>query len=410
MRRGSNLGQLGEFNQLVILDSIRRADEGVSRIELAHSTGLTTQTVSNIVRRLIEQRLVREDRTSSNGPGKPRIVLELEAGTLYAVGVHIDPAVITFVLLDLRGTVVARATRNMPATPEPTKIVRMMAASIDALVKDASIDRSKLLGIGIASPGPIDEMRGVVVGPPLLEGWTNVPLRSALHDATRLPVLLDKDATAAAVAELWFGNHPDPANFAFIYLGTGIGAGLVLNSAVVRGSYNNLGEIGHLCAGEDGPACDCGRFDCVGAATSPRTLVTQAVDAGVLGHDSVDGTRPQEVRRAYRKLCTLANASDPDATAIIDAAARKLGRVIEDIANMLDLDQVVFGGPMWSPIGEHVLAGLGPVLKRRFVATAIHDIELLGTRLGDDVGAIGAASLILDHRLSPNPAGLVLNS
>lgn len=410
MRRGSNLGQLGEFNQRVILDSIRRATEGVSRIELAHSTGLTTQTISNIVRRLLDQRLIREDRTSSNGPGKPRIVLELEAGTLYAIGVHIDPAIITFVLLDLRGTVVARATRNMPATPEPTKIVRMMASSIDALVADATIDRSKVLGIGIASPGPIDERQGIVVGPPLLEGWTAVPLRSALHEATRLPVLLDKDATAAAVAELWFGSHPDRPSFAFIYLGTGIGAGLVLDNAVVRGSYNNLGEIGHLCAGEDGPPCECGRADCVGAATSPRTLVNQAIAAGLLGPDSLDMNRPREVRRAYRTLCKLANSSDSDACRIIDGAARKLGRAIEDIANMLDLDQVVFGGPMWTPIGDRILAELGPVLKRRFVATAIHDVELLGSRLGDDVGAIGAASLILDHRLSPDPAGLVLNS
>lgn len=410
MRRGSNLGQLGGFNQLVILDGIRRAAEGVSRIELAHSTGLTTQTVSNIVRRLLEQRLIREDRTTSNGPGKPRTVLELEAGTLYAIGVHIDPAIITFVLLDLRGTVVARATRNMPATPEPTKIVRMMASSIDALVNDAAVDRSKLLGIGIASPGPIDERHGVVVGPPLLEGWTKVPLRQALHEATGLPVLLDKDATAAAVAELWFGSHADRANFAFIYLGTGIGAGLVLGNGVVRGSYNNLGEIGHLCTGEDGPVCDCGRADCVGAATSPRTLVSQAIDAGLMNRDSVDMARPREVRRAYRKLCTSAIASNADARGIIDTAARKLGRAVEDIANLLDLDQVVFGGPMWTPIGDHILTELGPVLNRRFVATAIHDVTLLGSKLGDDVGAIGAASLILNHKLSPDPAGLVLNS
>lgn len=336
-------------------------------------------------------------------------MLELEGGTLYAAGIHIDPAVITFVLLDLRGTVVARARRNMPASPAPNKIVRLMARAIDKMIADAGIARSKLLGIGIASPGPIDEEHGIVVGPPLLQGWTTVPLRSALYEATHLPILLNKDSTAAAVAELWFGGSRDPGSFAFIYLGTGIGAGLVLDNAVVQGSHNNLGEIGHLCSGEDGPLCDCGRADCVGAATSPRYLVGQAVDAGLIDARP-ETAHPREINVAYRKLCKLADADDPHARRIVDDAARKLGRAVEDIANMLDLDKVIFGGPMWSPIADHVLRRLGPVLKRRFVATAIHEVELSGSRLGDNVGAIGAASLVLDHKLSPDPAGLILNS
>ncbi|MEK6342422.1 MAG: ROK family protein, partial [Curtobacterium sp.] len=122
--------------------------------------------------------------------GKPRTILRLEAGSRYAVGVHIDPAIVTYVLLDLAGTVVAQSTTSTPTADDPAEVVRTIADALDALVVGAEVDVDTVLGVGIASPGPIDADAGVVLDPPFLPRWRDVPLRDALAEATGYPVLL----------------------------------------------------------------------------------------------------------------------------------------------------------------------------------------------------------------------------
>ncbi|OUD80991.1 Glucokinase [Clavibacter michiganensis subsp. michiganensis] len=205
MRRGTNLPAIGGYNRTVVLDAVRRAAEGASRSEVAERTGLSAQTVTNVTRRLIDEGLVREGGTVIRGPGKPRTLLHLVADGRFAVGVHVDPAVITSVLLDLEGTVLRHVSSPTPSASRPDEVVALVARLVDGLIADAGVDRQAVLGVGLAAPGPIDVGAGLVLDPPMLPRWRHVPLRSALSTATGLPVLLEKDVTAAAVAELWFG-------------------------------------------------------------------------------------------------------------------------------------------------------------------------------------------------------------
>lgn len=121
IRRGTNLPRMGDFNESVVLDAIRRHTAGLSRVELAQATGLSAQTVSNITRRLLDQGVARESGKQSTGSGKPRTLLQIAPGARYAVGVHLDPAVITYVLLDLLGTVVAQRSERTRAAATPTR-------------------------------------------------------------------------------------------------------------------------------------------------------------------------------------------------------------------------------------------------------------------------------------------------
>ena len=155
-RRGANLPSIGGFNRTVVLDAVRRSPEGLSRVELAGRSGLSAQTVSNVTRFLIEAGMIVESGTVVSGRGKPRTILRLEAGRRYAVGVHVDPAIVTYVLLDLAGTVVAQSTTSTPTADDPAEVVRTIADAVDALVVGAEVDVDTVLGVGIASPGPID--------------------------------------------------------------------------------------------------------------------------------------------------------------------------------------------------------------------------------------------------------------
>lgn len=391
------------LNQSLVFDHIRRSSDGMSRVQLAHSTGLSAQAVSNIVRRLIDDGSVLEGGKTSVGPGKPRTILEINGSRRYALGVHIDPARMTFIALNLLGHVVARSYRDMPPEPDPDRTVAQIARSVRELLSDNSVPVDRVLGIGIASPGPIDSPRGLVVGPPLLAGWKAVPLRETLSGLLDMPALLDNDATAAAVGELWCGNEGSDACFAFIYLGTGIGLGVVLDGQPMRGTSRNAGEIGHWYASDDVGIHECGRRGCIGKAIDPRYLVEQAVDAGlVLKPSAGERTGGPRTPSLYRALARLADEGSPAAQKIIDSAAKSLGRVVQDVANLLDLDRVIVGGPMWEPIRERVLHTLSPPATRQLVVNEIHTVDIVDSNVGTNVGAVGAACLVLDQAYSPH--------
>ncbi|NIK58776.1 ROK family transcriptional regulator [Kribbella shirazensis] len=398
-RRGTNLDRVGGFNDAVVLDAIRRSEQ-LSRVELAEVTGLSGQAISNIARRLLDAGLVREaGRLRGAGLGKPRTLLELEPTGRYSVGVHLDPSVVTVVLLDLTGEMVARRPVDQYAD-DPDLLIDGIAKTIEEVIAESGALRERVTGVGIAAPGPIDVERGVVVDPPNLSTWHLVPLRDALGERTGLPVVLDKDVTAAASAEKWAGRG---GSFLFFYLGTGVGAGLVVGDEVIRGSSSNVGEIGHVIVDPDGPVCYCGRRGCVGESSQPRYLVQEAVAAGVLAAGIDLDDRPA-VDEAFARLCALAAEGTSAAREIVVRLAGRIAKVVEDIANLLDLDRVVFGGPHWEPLAPVLGDAVRDALEGRFLLRAVHPFEVTGTALGTDVGAIGAASLVLDRTFSPNPS------
>lgn len=401
-RRGTNLPRMGDFNQSVILEAIRRSGKGLSRIELVDETGLSAQTVTNITRRLLDEKVIAEAGRTINGPGKPRVTLRLVPESRYSVGVHLDPAVITVVLLDMAGTVVHRHVVRS-SEREPRRIVEIMARTIDALIHDAGVDRTAVAGVGVAAPGPIDADRGTVIDPPKLDGWHRVPLRAVLAEATGLEVTLEKDTTAAAVGEQWTGRWDADRSFLFVYLGTGIGAALVRDSEAVRGSSHNWGEIGHIIVDPDGPACACGSRGCVEVVCTPQAIVERATRLGVLD-ESVG-----EVDERFTVLCDRAGAGDDAALGVLRGAAGHLAVLISSLTNAMDVDRVVLGGPCWARVAEVYLRELPALLERRNATRALRALPVDGTVVGDDVAAVGAACVVLDEILSPRPSDLYLD-
>ncbi|MEU9336672.1 ROK family transcriptional regulator [Streptomyces sp. NPDC048290] len=381
---------MGDFNESVVLDAIRRHPTGLSRVELAGATGLSAQTVSNITRRLLDQGVARESGKHNTGTGKPRTLLEIVPAARYAVGVHLDPAVITCVLVDLLGTVVARRSSRTPDGADTDGTVAGMAASVAALVAEAGVDGERVLGLGIAAPGPIDAAAGWVVDPPELRGWGRYPLRDRLSEATGFPALLDKDVIAAVVAERWAGAARDSRDLLFFYLGTGSGMGIVVEDTVLRGVSGNAGEVGGL-----------------GAACSIRTLVDEAVTLGVLGGDPVVRD-PADAQRGLRRLAALATAGDARADGIIERLALRVGRGVSAAAALLDVDTIVFGGPAWQVLGARMFPPIAELVARSPFVRATHPTVVASTTLGENVAAIGAASLVLDQVLSVQPRSLLL--
>jgi predicted NBD/HSP70 family sugar kinase len=402
MLRGSNLLRLADYNQAVIFDLIRR-DPGQSRTDLQRNSGLASQTISNITRRLIDAEMILESAPSDAVRGRPSIPLAVNGGGAFAIGVHIDPARLTILLLDVAGVVRQRLQLRTPQNTNPGEMTAFIAVSTGRLIREAGIDRERVLGLGIAAPGPLDVLTGVVLDPPQLPKWRDVALRADLHDATGLPVLLDKDVIASATAELRNSAHPD---FLFLYLGSGVGASVVTQNQVLRGASNNIGEIGDILV--DPNAEDLGwkgRRGGLAAACVPEALVIQASQAGLMGLPDV--TDYLAIDDAFTALSELAAGGDAAAVGILDRAAHRVASGIAVLVNFVDVPCVVLGGPAWNRLSGAFLPVIEEAVRRELVVSReLFIVE--GSAVGEESAAQGAAELVMDHFLAPRASALVM--
>lgn len=402
MRSGTNLPRVGGYNQAVILDAIRHQD-GVSRVELAHLTGLTTQTVSNIVRRLLDSGLVAETGRAPSSGGKRRTLLTVRPNACYSVGVHLDPDVAVTVLVDLSGRILTRQRRRLPAGADPARLVPTLARAVDRVVTASDVDPGRVLGLGLAVPGPLDTRRGLIVEPPNLIGWHHVALRDALRDATQLPVVVDNDATAAAVGERWAGGTKRTGSFLFVYLGTGIGAGIVYWDRVLRGDTGNAGEFGHTVVVPDGRQCRCGARGCLEAHCAPWAMLADLVER----HGKLVAKRlrleltADTVQADYAKLCRAARVGDEAALETVQAAARRIGQATLSAVNLLDVRRVVLGGDASRGIGGLLRTEIDRQVNGHAIARRVRRVSVEQSIMGADAGAVGAASLVLHGTYAP---------
>ncbi len=366
---GANLGALRDHNAAVLLDLIRRRDS-VSRVDLAFLSGLTAQAVSKIVTRLIEGGLVAESGQAAPTVGRPTTLLRLVPSARHAIGVHLDRDELRLVLVDLAGQVVAAEHR-----PGLVGSIAELAEPIRALA--STVDPATLAGVGVGCPGPLDHRTGVLHHANRLPGWENAALGPILTAELDLPVIVDKDTNAAVLAELWTTDMPRQT--AMIYVGTGIGAGLVLDGKVYRGGRTNAGEFGHMIKELNGPLCACGRHGCLEALCGPAAVVARA-------HGE-----PTPESLVLTRFAQLSHAETAWAGDI-------LGVAVMDLVNLLDLDRVILAGRAAPPYVDGVRRALGRS------AQLGSEVELTLSGWGPRLVAVGAAMSPLAGSLTASDA------
>lgn len=375
----ATLPTMGDYNQRLVLDAIRRKPEGVGRVDIGASTGLTPQTVSNIVRRLSDAGLVAEGERVRTARGKPPTLLHVEPTRHVAVGIHLDPALVSALSMDLSGGVHRVAATATPPDVTPATVAELVTHLTAEVLTDWPGEHpDSVLGVGVAAPGPIDLVRGTIHQPPQLHGWADVPLLDTLRQALDRPVLLDKDVIAAVTGEHLAPHHPGD-DFLYVYLGSGLAVGACLGGRVHRGTTNNAGEIRGL-------------FPRI---PTPDTLVAEAARQGLV---TSSPRSYSEVRPAFEQLCALAT-DDHRVAALLTGAADHLAHGIATLVNVLDVGQVVIGGPSWPPVADAWLGVLPEQVAPRLATRDAVVIE--GSRLADRGSAYGAAALVLHHFLAP---------
>jgi predicted NBD/HSP70 family sugar kinase len=407
---GTNLPKVGRYNSAVVLDQIQLAD-GISRAEIAERTGLTPQTVSGIVKKLLAEGIVREDGSSRvAGLGKPRTTLRINGDAGCAVGLHFDPVGLACVVVDLVGRPLVLKRGPTPVGAQPAEVVAAMADLAGRVLAEAAVPRERVLGLGLASPGPIDQDRGMVVAPPKLANWSHVPMKQLLSEATGLPVTLDNDATAAAIGERRSGAGRGVANFAYFFFGTGIGGGLVLNHQVHRGGSLNAAEFGHTSVEPDGPRCYCGNHGCLESLISPAALTAEThrrLAEGGTGSALETPFQRDPGTVDHAAVRHAAAEGDPLATAVIREAAERVASVAVNVANITDVDLIVLGGHGIRHVEALYRDAVAQALATRPLSRHIRVADVAVSPLGPDAAVVGAASLVLHATYSPQLSALL---
>ncbi|WP_445682735.1 ROK family transcriptional regulator [Radicibacter daui] len=298
--RGTNQESGRPFNRRIVLETIRQ-NGPVTRGQIAEGVGLTVQTVSTIVRELEELGYILASKEKPRGRGIPPTTLTLNPDGGHAIGISLTPLGLHTALVNLEGDVLESDWHSAPGlTPDAA------FAHIRTLVPklEASHRNIRLLGAGMALPGPVGIESMSFVGPTTMSGWNHVDIQRRLAEETGLPAFLETDMAAAALGEQLYGHGADFSDYYYLYFGVGLGGSLVHDGTVVRGARGNAGEIGHIPAVPGGEPCPCGNRGCL-----ERYLSLDAFyRSGLSEADWVAGVMPL----FHGAIRTIENLFDPE--------------------------------------------------------------------------------------------------
>ncbi len=257
--KGTNQELSRPHNRRIVLEFIR-ARGSASRNDIAAHVGLTVQTVSTIVRELEELGYLLAVREKPRGRGIPPQVMRLNPEGAFAIGIALTPVGVEAGLINLAGDIVASASRPV-ARPSPDEGFLLVGELVAEMRAQAGGRR--LLGVGMAIPGPFEVQAMSFVGPTTLEGWDDVPVRTRLHEVSGLPAFLASDTTAAALGTRLYGEAMGLRHFYYLHFSVGLGGTMVNDGQSARGAHGNATEIGHIPIVPDGRPCPCGNRGCL---------------------------------------------------------------------------------------------------------------------------------------------------
>jgi predicted NBD/HSP70 family sugar kinase len=383
---GTNLEQAKSHNRRVVIEAIR-TNGALSRAQIARLTALSSQTVSNIVEELETAGLLRPEPVQKGARGQPPVPYSIDPDGGYSVGLQLDHQTLVGVITDLSGTVRARIERRVDR-PTPAEAMPLLGVLPNELMADFRFDRGRLLGIGMAMPGPFDVEGLTSVGPTALPGWQDFPLAIELQRLTGISVTVENDATAAAIGERLYGAARHLASFVYLFIGTGLGAGLFLDGHLYKGSRHNAGEIGHMVVKPGGLECGCGKRGCLERYVSLRAA-----------NESLDLPDPDHA--SPQLLENLLARGDSRIEAWIEAAVEPLRQAVNVLELALDPETVVLGGFMPLAIIERIAARLDPLLLSVSTASERTVPRVVVGAAGKDTSVLGAAALPIFSETNP---------
>lgn len=316
----------------------------------------------------------------------------------FGIGVDLGGTNLRAAAVDLEGNLLELFQISTDTSAGRDKVVADIVAGIQEVREGHSGD--KLVGIGVGVPGLIYLEKGVVAKAPNLPGWEDFPLRDLLEKDLQCPVILENDANAAALGEVWIGAGHDVEDLVLLTLGTGIGGGIISNGRVLHGYLGMAGELGHITVEpHSGVRCGCGNFGCVEAHASASAIARMAEEAVSIGSSKALAALKEEHGQLTALLVErAAREGDPEAIKIFERMGEWLGRAMANLVNIFNFPLYLVAGGLvggWKLFSPSMFQEI----EKRSVTYRESDTRIKKAKLGNKAGLFGAAYLpILEHK------------
>jgi predicted NBD/HSP70 family sugar kinase len=381
--QAARLNTIRDINRQIVLNYVRER-EPISRAEIARETALQRSTISAIVEDLKTEGLVEEVGEGESTGGRRPTLLKLRAVGPIALGVSLTPTCTTIASSDLAGRVIDQEEF-------PTASDHSLAQVIDVLREFTMRYKGSIEGVGVSLPGLVDPSTGNALYIPYFL-WRDLPVSEMISKAVGVPVVIDNDANAVALAELWFGRPEvnDARDFILVLVAEGVGTGIIFDGQVYRGQRGAAGEFGHMVIGSGAPVpCSCGSDDCWEAFSSERAAIARYLKLS-------GGSMKSEI--TFIEVVDRALAGEANAKAALVETARNLGVGISNLIIGFSPEAVVVGGEIaraWHLIESALTETIEHSVRR-----GLPSARILPSTLGEKPTLRGALSLVLASKFA----------
>jgi len=384
--------------EVEVIRALRRQGR-ISRSEISSITGWSKAKASQEIRSLVDKGYLMEVGEGVSQGGRKPGLLRINNNLGYIAGIDIGATSLDVALADVTGLILQRCSEPTDVKLKPEIVFARCSELLVSILKTNGATPDQLLGIGMGVPGPVDFARGVLVAPPLMPEWENFLIRDFFKKTFNSAfVVIDNDVNIMAMGEQSAGEGSGVDHFIFVKIGTGIGAGIISNGKIHRGSDGSAGDIGHICVDKNGPLCACGNKGCLEAMAAGPAITARALEAIRNGSSPVlrqiaeagGGTiRPEDVNTACRE-------GDQAALDIIRDSGQMIGDVLASLVNFFNPSHIFIGGGI-ANFGNHLLVAIRRAVLHRSLPLATTHLSIKFSRMGSNVGVIGAISLALDY-------------
>ena len=381
--QAARLNTIRDINRQIVLNYVRER-EPISRAEIARETDLQRSTISAIVEDLTREGLVEEVGEGESTGGRRPTLLQLRAVGPIAVGVSVTPTLTTIATSDLAGRVIDR----QEFLTDPDKTLNQVISSVREF--NARYQGS-IEGVGVSLPGLVDPSTGTALYVPYFP-WRDLPVSQEISTAVGLPVVIDNDANAVALAELWFGRPEvnDARDFILVLVAEGVGTGIIFDGQVYRGQRGAAGEFGHMVIGAQAPVpCSCGSDDCWEAFSSERAAIARYRKLARVSNKN---------QITFKEVVDRALGGEANAKAALVETARYLGVGISNLIIGFSPEAVVVGGEIaraWDLIESAITEAIEHSVRR-----GLPSARILPSTLGNTPTLRGALSLVLASKFA----------
>jgi glucokinase-like ROK family protein len=386
------------ISEKILVDLIRKYGE-ISISDLMAFTDYSRTKITGYIESLLNKNIIVANNVTEYTGGRRSRKYSLNGNFGIVAGVDIGATSIDLGIADFSGRLLVQYAEPASVKDGPISILGRVSSLLEKLLLENSLDPAQLHGIGIGVPGPVDFTLGSLVSPPIMPGWDRYPIIETIHQwFPSANVVVDNDVNVMALGEIYQGSGKGVDNLIFIKIGTGIGAGIVCEGKIYRGTSGCAGDIGHICVDKNGPLCHCGNNGCLEAMAAGPAIAERSLQAAQTGKSAI-------IMSLYEKNGHILRAEDVgiasregDALAIevIRESGQFIGDVLAGLVNFYNPGMIVIGGGV-SNLGNLLLSSIRQAVLYRSLPLATRDLQIVFSDIGQATGVIGAINLAMDN-------------